>query len=55
MCLVYCYGVTVPAELLHLRHALSLLNGINQPLPMADFCRSMTPLTPRLYVLVSWK
>ncbi len=25
MCLVCCYGVIVPTELLHLRHGLSLL------------------------------
>ena len=50
---VYCYGEMVPMELLHLRHALSLLNEIHQPLPVADFCQSMTPLTRRVFVLVS--
>ena len=53
--LVCCYGVIIPTELLHLRHGLSLLIGIHQPPLVADFCRSMTPLTQRLYVLVSWK
>ena len=51
--LVCCYGVIIPTELLHLRHGLSLLIGIHQPPLVADFCRSMTPLTQHVYVLVS--
>ena len=42
----------VPTELLQVRHESSLLNGAPQPLLVADFCRSMTPLTQHVYVLV---
>ena len=52
-CLVHCYGATVPTQLLQVRHDLSLLNGIHQPLLIADFCQSMTPLTQGAYVLLS--
>ena len=45
--------INVSTELLQLRHELSVLNGIHHPLLVADFCRSMPPLTQRVYVLVS--
>ena len=49
--LLWCDG---PYEAVtRVRHRLSLLNGTHQPLLVADFCRSMTPLTQRVYVLVS--
>lgn len=42
MRIVHYYGVTVPTELPLLRHAFSLLCGIQQGSLRVDICQSMT-------------